>query len=66
MSSTVRYGVLGLLAALLAGHGLYWFFGGSAADHSTLRNAFVVLQIIVALLILSWSQAKLWKTNGTA
>ena len=66
MSSTVRYGVLGLLAAFLAGHGLYWFFGGSAADHSSLRNAFVVLQVIVAMLILDWSQARLWKANGTA
>lgn len=64
-SSASKYGFVGLVAALLLGQGLYWFIGGSAADHSSTRNAFAIAQIVLAAAVLIWAQLKIWRAKST-
>lgn len=65
-SPAVWYGVIGLVAALVLGHGMYWFIGGSAADHSSVRNSFVISQILIAAAVLAWAQLRIWRSRGAA
>lgn len=65
LSSAAGYGFVGLVAALVLGHGLYWFIGGSAADHSITRDALAIAQIVFAAAVLIWAQLKIWRAKRT-
>lgn len=58
--SNSRYHGLMLVGMLMAAHGGYWFFGGSAQSATELRNAAVGVQIAVGLAVAAWTW---WRTR---
>lgn len=59
MSNSRNEGLM-IVGMLMAGHGGYWFFGGSAQSATELRNAAVGVQIAVGLAVAAWAW---WRTR---
>jgi len=51
MTKAAKAGVNASICALIAGQALHWFISGESADHSASRNAAVISQLIVALIL---------------
>ena len=49
-----------IVGSLIAGHAAHWFIGGAAANHSTVRNTLVIIQLGAGIGLLIWA----WRTRG--
>lgn len=52
MTKAAKAGGNILISALIAGQALHWFISGQSAEHSAFRNAAVILQLVVGLILL--------------
>jgi len=50
--------VLSLVGTFVAGLAAHWFIGGDYAEHSFIRNIFVVVQLLIGLWIIFYALRK--------
>ena len=52
MTQAANAGINASMGALIAGQALHWFVSGESTDHSDFRNAAVIVQLVVGLILM--------------